>query len=356
MTITKHLTWVAAGLLALTACAGPTASAPSPSTPAALTESSTLTVVTHDSFGLSKPLLEKFKSDTGYTVTMVAPGDAGTVLNQLVLTKDSPIGDVVFGIDNTFAGRALSQGVVAPYTPATLPASAADLQADASGRLTPIDFGDVCLNADKEWFAAKKLALPATLEDLLKPEYADLLVVENPASSSPGLAFLAATVAAKGEAGYLEYWKALKANGVKVAKGWTEAYTVDFSGSAGKGPRPLVVSYATSPSAEVPEGSDESRTTSLLATCFRQVEYAGVISGAQNEVGARKFIDFLLSDAVQADIPGQMYMYPANRTISLPPEWAQFAPLADQPWALSTELIASQRDTWIRAWTSTVIG
>lgn len=339
-----------------TTSATPGASAPATATSSAPTSSTELTVVTHDSFSLDEKLIDAFKKETGYTVKFVAPGDGGALVSQLVLTKDSPLGDVVYGIDNTFAGRALEEQVVIPYTSSKLPASAADLAADDTHRLTPIDFGDVCVNADKAWFAEKKLAIPVTLDDLLKPDYANLLVTENPASSSTGLAFLVATVGAKGDPGYLDYWGALKANGAKVVKDWETAYYTEFSGSSGKGPRPLVVSYATSPSAEVPKGGTESRTTSLLQTCFRQIEYAGVIAGAKNEVGAQKFIDFLLSDAVQADIPGQMYMYPANRDVKLPEAWQKFAPLASQPFNVPTATISSDRDGWIRAWTARVIG
>ncbi len=353
---------VAAAALGLIAgCATGTAPAPAASSPgatgaAAPTESKTLTVVTHDSFALSDALKKEFADSTGYTVTYVQPGDGGALVNQLILSKDSPLGDVVYGIDNTFAGRAIAEGVVTPYTPGSLPESAAALKADDSGRLTAIDFGDVCVNADRKWFAAKKLAVPATLDDLAKPAYRDLLVVENPASSSPGLAWLTATVGGKGDPGYLDYWTALKGNGVKVVKGWTEAYSSEFSGSSGKGSRPLVVSYATSPAFEVPKGAKESNTVALLQTCFRQVEYAGVIAGAQNEVGARAFIDFLLTRKVQADIPGQMYMYPADTSVELPKDWQQFAPLADQPFNVPAETISAKRDSWIREWTAKVIG
>ena len=326
----------------------------SPATTAGPDAPRKLTVVTHDSFNLSEDLIAKFKADSGLDVTFVAPGDAGTLTNQLVLTKGSPLGDVVFGIDNTFAGRALDQGVVAPYQAQGIPAADAEaLQADDSNRLTPIDFGDVCLNADTAWFEANGKAIPATLDDLVKPEYSDLLVVSNPASSSPGLAFLTATVGAKGD-GWVDYWTQLKNNGVLIAKDWTEAYSVQFSGSAGKGPRPLVLSYSTSPAFEVVGGL--APTQSLLETCFRQVEYAGVIEGAANPEGARAFIEFLLSPEVQADIPGQMYMYPAVRATELPAEWVQFAPLSDNPHTVPATEIAANRDAWIRTWTSTVIG
>ncbi|MBA3020025.1 MAG: thiamine ABC transporter substrate-binding protein [Propionicimonas sp.] len=341
-----RLTAAILGTVLLVSCAGAPAPSGSPSAP---TETKTLTVITHDSFNLSKSALAAFKADTGYEVTFVAPGDAGTVVNQLVLTKDSPLGDVVYGIDNTFAARAIDAGVLNSYTSAALPASATQFTADVAGKLTPIDYGDVCLNADTGWFKAKNLAVPQTLDDLLKPEYAGLLVVANPASSSPGLAFLMATVAAKGEAGYLDYWKALKANKVKVVKGWTEAYTVEFSGSSGKGNRPLVLSYSSSP-------AFEPATENLDQTCFRQVEFAGVIAGAQNEVGARKFIDFLLSNEVQAQLPEQMYMYPVDSSVKLPADWAKKAAKVESPFTLPAAEINAKRDAWIKAWTAAVIG
>lgn len=353
----RALVGVAAMTLAatLTACGQPAAGgSPAPgASSAAPTESKTLTVVSHDSFNIPDEAKKKFETETGYTVKYVAQGDAGSMVNQLVLTKDSPLGDVVFGIDNTFAGRTVSEGVLVPYASAKLPADSADLKAEQGDLLTPIDFGDVCVNADKNWFEAKKLAIPATLDDLTKPEYKDLLVVENAASSSPGLAFLVATVGAKGD-GYLDYWGKLKDNGVKVVKDWTQAYSVEFSGGEGKGSRPLVLSYATSPAFTVADGT--SSTTALLDTCFRQVEYAGVIKGAQNEVGARKFIDFLLSEDVQPTIAENMYMYPAVKSTKLPAEWVKFAPLSEKPIAVDAAQIGEKREEWIKAWTAKVIG
>jgi len=350
-----------AGLALLAGCAAGAAtpsgiSSAGSSTPAAPTESKTLTVVTHDSFALSDELKKEFAVATGYTVTYVAPGDGGALVNQLILTKDSPLGDVVYGIDNSFASRAIKAGVLTPYAPANLAPSVAALAADDSGSLTAIDFGDVCVNADKAWFKAKNLALPQSQDDLAKPEYAKLLVVENPASSSPGLSWLTATVGAKGDPGYLDYWAALNSNGVKVVKGWTEAYSTEFSGSSGKGSRPLVVSYSTSPAFEVPKGADQSNTTALLQTCFRQVEYAGVIRGARNQVGAQKFIDFMLSEKVQADIPGEMYMYPADTTVALPKAWVAHAPLSSEPFKVAADVISANRDGWIRDWTAKVLG
>ncbi|MCG6567747.1 thiamine ABC transporter substrate binding subunit [Tessaracoccus sp. ZS01] len=344
-----HSAIAGTAVLALAACGGAATpggtDSPAGETSEAVTSSSTLTVVTHDSFSLPDDLKAKFAEESGLDVTYVQPGDSGTLVNQLILTKDSPLGDVVFGIDNTYASRAAEEGVLSGYESEALPEEA---EAMATEGLTPIDFGDVCINADKRWFAEHDVAIPATLDDLLKPEYKDLLVVTHPASSSPGLAFLLATIGEKGD-GWLDYWSALADNGLKVASGWTEAYYTDFSGADGAGPRPLVLSYATSPAYTV--DGDESTTEALLDTCFRQVEYAGVLAGAQNEEGARAFVDFLLSPDVQSVFPTEMYMYPAVTDTELPEEWARFAPLAPSPVEVSPEEIDANRDQWIRDWT-----
>jgi len=345
----------AVGALVLAGCSGTPSAPVTPGGSAALTSSDTLTVVTHDSFSLTDAAKAQFANETGYKVTYIAPGDAGTVVNQLILTKDSPLGDVVYGIDNTFAGRAIDAGVLSPYASPALPAGASAYAVDGSAMLTPIDYGDVCVNADDGWFAAHGLALPVTLDDLAKPEYKGLLVVPNPATSSPGLAFLIATVGAKGDPGYLDYWKALKANGVEVVDGWTQAYDVEFSGSSGKGPKPLVVSYSSDPSSEI--GADGKPTTSILPqTCFRQVEYAGVIQGASNAVGARKFIDFMLSNLVQSQIPAQMYMSPVDPNAAVPADWTKFTSAVTSPIQVPASEISAKRDTWIQDWTNTVVG
>ncbi|MEO7586789.1 MAG: thiamine ABC transporter substrate-binding protein [Arachnia sp.] len=348
---------LAAALAAVTlgACSQPANSitpTAGPDGSATITSSTKLTVVTHDSFALSDELKASFAEKTGLDVTYVAPGDGGALVNQLILTKDAPLGDVVFGIDNSFSSRAVDEGIIAPYDSPALPRTSTQFDAPD---LTPIDFGDVCLNADSRWFAEKNLPVPTTLEDLVKPEYKDLLVVTNPASSSPGLSFLLTTIASEGEDGYLDYWGRLVDNGVKVVQGWSDAYYTEFSGADGKGPRPLVVSYATSPAYTVTADGSQSTTVALLGTCSRQVEYAGVIKGAQNEEGARKFIDFLLSDEVQSSIPETMYMYPVT-DVALPPEWEKFAPLSDHFLSIDPDRISSERDTWIKAWTAKVIG
>jgi len=270
-----------------------------------------------------------------------------------VLTKNNPLGDAVFGIDNSFASRALDEGLLSPYTSAATPAGS-EQYGIGDNRLTPVDYGDVCVNVDHAYFAAKGLAEPVTFEDLAKPEYKDMLVVQSPATSSPGLAFLLGTVAHFGQNGWHDYWTELKNNGVKVTSGWTDSYTVDFSGSSGKGDRPLVVSYASSPPAEITDSTTDSTkkapTGALLDTCFRQVEYAGVLQGAKNPSGAKEVVDFLLSHEFQASVAESMYVYPVDASVALPAGWQQFAPVATAPATLDPATIAANRGAWIAAW------
>ncbi|MDR7383546.1 thiamine ABC transporter substrate-binding protein [Promicromonospora iranensis] len=342
----------AAVALLLAGCGGGSGSGDSGSDGSDPAASGTVTLVTHDSWALDEKLVEGFEEESGLTVEVSAAGDAGTLVNQLVLTKDSPLGDAVFGIDNTFASRALEAGVVEEYTPADLPEGAEQL----GGALTPIDQGDVCVNADEAWFEKSDLDVPRTLEDLADPEYQDLLVVSNPATSSPGLAFLLATVGAFGENGFEDYWASLADNGVKVADSWEDAYYVDFSGAGEGGERPLVLSYATSPAFTVTEDGTGTTTSALLETCFRQVEYAGVLAGSDNPEGAQALVDFLLSADVQAALPESMYMYPADSSVELPKDWQKFAPQAEAPFEVEPAEVSEHRDEWIERWTETVVG
>ncbi|MEI5675942.1 MULTISPECIES: thiamine ABC transporter substrate-binding protein [unclassified Nocardioides] len=305
-------------------------------------------LVTHESFALPEELTEAFEADTGLTLTVRAAGDAGTLTNKLVLTKDSPTGDVAFGVDNTFASRAVDEGVFAPYAP-TLPegAEAFALPGD-DGVLAPVDSGNVCVNVDDTWFAEQGVPAPATLDDLTKPAYQDLFVIPGATTSSPGMAFLLATIAAKGDA-WPDYWADLMANGAKLTDGWSDAYQVDFTQGGGEGDRPIVVSYDSSPAFTV-DGEGGTTTSALLDTCFQQVEYAGVLAGAENPDGAEQVVDWLLSDEVQAALPDSMYVFPVSAAAELPADWATFAKRPTAPLEVEPAEIDANRDEWLREW------
>lgn len=318
--------------------------------------SKTVVVATHDSFVVPKPLVKAFEKKTGLTVKVLQQGDAGALTNKLVLTKDAPLADAVYGIDNTFASRAYDERVLAPYTSKALPASAHQfaLPAGSGGKaLTPVDYGDVCVNVDEAWFAQHDVPEPKTLDDLTKPAYRGLFVTPGATTSSPGLAFLLATIAAKGD-GWKDYWSALMKNDAKVDAGWEDAYETDFTAGGGKGDRPIVLSYSSSPPFTIPKGAHRPTTSALLDTCFRQVEYAGVLAGARNPQGAREFVDFMLSKGVQASLPDNMYVYPVDKAVKLPSEWAEFATVSPKPFTISPADITKNRTTWLRDWRDVV--
>lgn len=322
-------------------------------------QSQTITIMTHDSFSVSEEVVRSFEEANNAEVVFLQSGDAGAVLNRAILTRDAPLADLLFGVDNTFLSRALEGDIFEPYDSPLLNEIPDRFKLDPSNRALPVDYGDVCINYEKAYFAENDLAVPQSLEDLTKPEYAGLLVVENPATSSPGLAFLLATVAHFGDS-FTDYWEALKENGVVVVDGWETAYYTNFSGSSGRGPQPMVVSYGTSPAAEVIFAEtplDDAPTASILGpdTCFRQIEFVGILKGTAQRALAERFVDFMLDTQFQEDVPLQMFVYPVNPHAALPDEFTRFAQAPEQTAVLAPEEIAANRDRWIQEWTDAVL-
>ncbi|MBN1451965.1 MAG: thiamine ABC transporter substrate-binding protein [Anaerolineales bacterium] len=319
-----------------------------------------LTVMTHDSFAVSEEVVRAFEQANNVKLTFLASGDTGAALNKAILTKEAPLADVLYGVDNTFLSRALEADIFESYQSPALANIPAAFQLDPENRLLPVDYGDVCINYDKVYFAENDLPVPAALEDLLMPAYNGLLVVENPATSSPGLAFLLATVAHFGDAGYLDFWAGLRDNGLVVVNDWETAYYTNFSASSGQGSQPMVVSYGSSPPAEVIFAEtplDDAPTASIVGpdTCFRQIEFVGILKGTQNRVLAEKFVDFMLSQTFQEDMPLQMFVFPVNPNAALPDAFVKYAQIPDRPAQLDPAVIAANREQWIQAWTDTVL-
>jgi thiamine transport system substrate-binding protein len=326
-------------------------------------DSRTVTLVSHDSWAVSKNVLADFEKQSGYKVTVLKDGDAGQAVNKAILTKDNPQGDVFFGVDNTLLSRALDNGLFQSYEPKGSDLVLPQYRVDQDKhRVTPIDTGDICVNYDKAYFSEHKLTPPDSFDDLVKPAYKNLLVTENASTSSPGLGFLLGTAAKYGDGGWADYWKKLKTNGVKVVDGWEQAYNEEFSGSAGgkkaKADRPLVVSYASSPPAEVIYADPKPATAPTgvaTGTCFRQVEYAGLLSNAKNTKGGKAFLDFLLTKEFQDDMPLNMFVYPVREGAQVPEEFVKFGPQAEDPQTMAPDRIADHRDQWVKSWTSLVL-
>lgn len=325
--------------------------------PGVADEPVTVTLLTHDSFDVTRGVLREFERASGLRVRVLPVGDAGQLVNRAILSAGNPEGDVLFGIDNNLLAQALDANVFVPYLSPRLSAVPDVYQLDPEHRVTPIDHGEVCLNYDR---SRLEDAPPRTLEDLTEPAFRDMLVVENPATSTPGLAFLLATIAAFGDPGWEEYWRALRANGVLVVDGWEQAYFGEFSGAGGgEGTRPIVVSYATSPVAEVvfaEEALERAPTSVVEASCFRQIEFAGVLRGTEHAAEARALVDFLLSRDFQEDIPLRMFVYPVAEDASLPEAFVEYAVIPAAPLELPAAVIAANRAGWVERWTDVVLG
>lgn len=346
-------------LLVAAACGdGEEASGAAPLDPEAVAEADTsgvtLTLVTHESFAVSEGTFERFTDETGIEVEVSAAGDAGELVARAVLTAGDPEGDVLFGIDNTFLQRGLDADLFVPYESTHLDDVPGDLQLDPEHRVTPIDVGDVCVNWWTE--ALPEEGPPGSLEDLARPEYAGTFVTPNPETSSPGFAFLLATIARFGEDGWEQYWQQLAEGGVSVTSGWSDAYYGEFA--AGGGERALVTSYATSPVAEVVFAEtpiEEPPTGVLTDGCFRQVEFAGILAGTEHPEAAAKLVDFLLSPTFQNDIPLNMFVLPANEQAEVPEEFQRFGVDVDAPLMMDPATIEANRAEWTDRWTEIVL-
>ncbi len=334
-------------LVVVVACGGEAAEKPE-----------TLRLMAHDSFAgsVNEETFAAFTATTGIAVEVIAGGDAGSMVNQAALTKDNPLADVLFGVDDTFLSRALEEEIFVEYS--------SDLLGDVIGGLhsevnvvTPIDFGDVCLNYDKAWFEESQLPVPSDLDQLRGPAYAEALTVEHPATSSPGLAFMLATIRDYGEEGWLEFWSDLREGGVRVVPDWDTAYYNDFTRYGGDSP--MVVSYASSPPAEVifaTEPVDEAPTAVIEAGCYRQIEYAGILAGTEYPGPAGDLIDFMLSVDFQETIPLTWFVFPANENAELPPEFTENTVIPEFTGRFTPETIAKNRDRWIDEWVAVMEG
>ena len=323
-----------------------------------LDEAKTLTVMTHDSFAVSESVIDSFEKKHNAQLQFLEVGDTGTAVNKAILSKGNPLADVFYGVDNTFLSRALDEGIFEPYQSPILDNIDPVFVLDKSFQALPVDFGDVCLNYQKIYFEERELPPPDSLEDLIDPEYQDLLTVQNPATSSPGLAFLMTTIGYFGEDGYLDYWKALVHNKVNIVNDWETAYYAAFSQAGGTDP--IVVSYGSSPPFEVlfsEEPLEDAPTAAVTSpgTCFRQIEFVGILKGTKNRDLAEKWVDYMLSPAFQEDIPLNMYVFPVNQNAVLEDTFQKYLDIPEITADISPSEISENREKWINDWTETIL-
>ena len=331
-----------------------------PDQPTGDEERVTITLLTHDSFDVSANVVKAFERSSGIDLKIVPAGDAGQLVNRAILSAGNPEGDVLFGVDDNLFPKAVDAGVFEPYRPPGLAEVDPSFVLDPTDHVVPVDHGEVCLNIDPAWFDDHALAPPESLEDLTAPAYRGLTVVENPATSTPGLAFLLATVARFGDPGFESYWTQLRDNDVRVVDGWEQAYYGGFSGAGGgEGDRPIVVSYASSPVAEVvfaEEPLDEAPTAVVTDGCYRQVEFAGVLAGTDHPAEARDVVDLLVSLAFQEDVPLRMFVSPVVEGTEIPEPFRRFGVTVEDPLSLPPQDVAEHRADWVARWTDLMLG
>jgi thiamine transport system substrate-binding protein len=314
------------------ACSSPSSGTSTDATP------NEVTLLAYDAFTPTEGIFDAFTAATGAKVKVVTSGDTGTLVSKAILTAGKPEGDVLWGIDNTLLSRAQKADLLTSYEPA--------------------DYGDICVNYDKQWFASRNISPPTSLDDLILPAYEGLLVTQDPVASSPGLGFLLGTIAQFGTENWQDYWTSLKTNGVHIAADWTTAYTIDFSGSSGKGKYPLVVSYGSSPPAEVlyaEKPIDTPPTAVIESTCFRQTEYVGALRGTRNPALAAQLISYLLDIPFQESMPLSLFVFPINKKATLPELFTKFAVAPTNPLTLDHADIEANRDSWLNTWRDIIL-
>ena len=309
-------------------------------------------LVTYDAFLPPEGAFERFTAETGITVNLLQSADTGTMVSQAVLTSGDPIADVMFGIDNTFLCRGLSNNIFHPYQASTLSNLSSDLLLDPYHRVTPVDYGDICVN----YWIDEVGEEPSTITQLTSSKYEAQFVTQNPETSAPGMGFLLATIAYFGEDGWQEFWTDLRENDVAIESGWTESYYGDFI--AGGGERSIVTSYLTSPIAEfiyAPEPLETPPTAVISDSCFRSIEFVGILRGTDKPIASALLVDFLTSTYFQELLPETNFVLPANTKAKIPQVFQDFLPTNITSSTLPPEEIDAGRDQWTEQWTQIVL-
>ena len=292
------------------------------------TRTNEIVVYTYNSFsgewGAGPEIARLFEEKTGIKVTYAEIGDSGQILSKAILEKKKPYADVLVGLDNYSADKALKSGVIAEYKPAgadsLIPAELSQKLNGAGKKwyLTPYDYSHFAFIYD----SLSDVPVPTCLEDLTKSAYSKKIIIMDSKTSTLGVGFEEWVKAVyKDKAN--DYMNRLKPSILTVAPGWSVGYGMFTDGEA-----PLCFSYTTSPAYHVEYGEGD-RFKALVFTDghVMQVEGAGIVNGAPNLEGAKKFMDFLISDEAQSLIPLTQWMFPANKNVELPASYAAAAPV-----------------------------
>ncbi|MBI4043074.1 MAG: thiamine ABC transporter substrate-binding protein [Deltaproteobacteria bacterium] len=303
-----------------------------------------LVIYTYSSFtsewGLQPKVIPPFEKECHCKVRVVGTEDTGAMLNRLLLEGEKTKADVVIGIDNSLAHKALDGNLLLAYQPAGLSNVPEELLFDKSFRLIPFDYSYYAIIYDSE----KLPNPPRSLRELANPLYRRKIILEDPRTSTPGLGFLLWSVGVFGEK-YLEFWHSLKPNILTISPGWDMAY-----GMFTKGEAPMVLSYITSPAYHrIHEKSERYKAALFSEGHYLQIEGAGIVASTDQLELARKFIDYLLSVSFQQYVPLHNYMFPVNRKTPLPEAFTKL-PMPKKTILLPPEQVRQSLDRWFQEW------
>jgi thiamine transport system substrate-binding protein len=300
---------------------------------------SSLTVYTYESMGwIEDSVIPEFENMYGVDVKVIKLGDGGNVLSRIKLENKNPKADVVIGLDQSLTVDAVKNDLLIPYKP--INASNIENQNiifNQDFSVTPYDYGAIAIIYDPE----RLNTTPKTFEDLTKMDKS--LIIQDPRSSSTGQAFLLWTIAAYGD-DWKDFWKDLKSAILTVTTGWTDSFSKFEAGEA-----PMMVSYATD-GAYSYEYYKSTKYKALIPEegGYVQIEGAGIVKGTKNEELAKRFIEFLLMDEFQREVPLNQWMFPVTN-VELPESY-EYSLKPEKILTIESEEIADNLDKWLNEW------
>ncbi|MCL9777075.1 thiamine ABC transporter substrate binding subunit [Vibrio sp. S4B1] len=311
-----------------------------------MASASTLTVYTYDSFasdwGPGPAIKKAFEAQCDCELQLVALDDGVSILNRLRLEGTSSKADVVLGLDNNLMSEAKASGLLANHKVDTknlvLPNGWKD------DVFVPFDYGYFAFVYNKE-----KVKTPPTSLKALIEERDDLSVIyQDPRTSTPGQGLLLWMKSVYGD-NASEAWQQLAKKTVTVTKGWSEAYSMFLEGEAD-----LVLSYTTSPAYHlIAEQDARFVAADFVEGHYTQVEVAAKVASTKNDKLADEFMQFVVSDDFQSQIPTGNWMYPVVER-ELPAGFDALT-VPSKSLTFTPDEVAKHRKAWIREWQSALI-
>ncbi|MBJ23765.1 MAG: hypothetical protein CMB64_03760 [Euryarchaeota archaeon] len=324
-----------------------------------------LVIATYDVYALTDEMIGDFENQTGITVSMIKLDDAGSVLDYLIQNKGTETIDLAIGLDNTYLQTAIKQGVLTEHLANNLDNISQDALAPYNGPFAvPFDMGHVCLNYDSSIVDGQNMTVPTSLWNLTEEEWRGKVAIPSPITSSPGRAFMLATLDYFNSLGestseFEEWWSAMEENDVIITSGWSEAYETHYTGGYGEyeagyvGDAHITVSYCHSPGVESWYNGNwtKSAALNLPKTSFFQVEYISSVMGGDQQSSAL-FIEFLLSEDINSNMPVQNSMYSVLEGFDLPEEngYLFHSIIPNEPSEISMIEIEENMESWLLLW------